>query len=68
MILSEAHHADKIVVAWGTHGTFMRRDRAVLDLLKDFDLYCMGTTNDGHPKHPLYLRSDTELELFRGAA
>lgn len=67
-ILIEAEHCDLIVAAWGTHGAFMDRDQAVLDLLKGFDLHCMGRTKDGHPKHPLYLRNDTQLELFRGAA
>ena len=67
-ILHEARLADTIVVAWGNDGVHLGRDQAVLDLLHGFDLYCMGTTKAGHPKHPLYLRSDTKLELFRGAA
>jgi hypothetical protein len=47
--------ADVIVAAWGVHGTFAGRDRAVTALLGD-RLACLGVTKDGHPRHPLYLR------------
>lgn len=29
------------------------------------DAYCFGKTKDGHPKHPLFLASHTELTKFR---
>lgn len=29
-------------------------------------IYCLGTTKDGHPRHPCYLPYDTELEEFGG--
>lgn len=63
-ILKEAKAADRIVVAWGTHGGFKGRDKQVLELLKDFELYCLGRTKDGHPRHPLYLKKTTPLEEF----
>lgn len=66
-ILFQARMANVIVVAWGNDGTFMGRDQAVLDLLKEFNLFCMGCTKGGHPKHPLYLRNDIQLEGYRGA-
>lgn len=43
------------IAAWGAHGAFMRRDELVALLLPQ--LHCLGTTKDGHPRHPLYLRS-----------
>lgn len=50
----------RVLCAWGANGSFMNRDRAVLDLLADRDLVCLGTTKAGHPKHPLYIRGDTQ--------
>lgn len=49
-----------IVAAWGVHGTFMGRDREVRKMF-DGQLHHLGLTKDGHPKHPLYLKSDTSL-------
>ncbi len=63
-IRGEAHMADKIVLGWGIHGPFMDRDRQVLSLLKQFKLFCLGRTKDGHPRHPLYIKKTTPLEEF----
>lgn len=53
------------VCAWGTLGG--QRGRRVHARLLDSgaELACLGRTLHGHPKHPLYLRSDTPLEVFR---
>ncbi len=63
--LLRAYHntSARSVACWGTHGTFQNRDKVVTELLGD--LYCLGTTKDGHPKHPLRLRADTPLQPFR---
>jgi hypothetical protein len=58
-IARAARDADAIVAAWGVHGALLRRDRAVLDLLADRPLLCLGRTRAGHPRHPLYLRAAT---------
>ncbi len=52
---------DRLIVAWGAHGSFKNRDREVYELLRGKSLWCFGVTKDGHPKHPLYLRGDTPL-------
>lgn len=66
-ILKEARNADKIVLAWGTHGSYMNRDQDVLAMLEaeHCELFCLGQTKRGYPKHPLYLRADTPLQQFR---
>jgi hypothetical protein len=52
-----------IVVAWGTHSR-PERVKEVLALSQGVPLQCLGTTKDGHPKHPLYIRGDQPLIPF----
>ena len=42
---------------------FLERDKQVIEILKSkygAFTYCLGTTKDGHPKHPLYIKSETK--------
>ena len=57
-ILDAAFHADRVIIAWGTHGTYRERDQQVLALLEraDCEPYHLGLTREGQPRHPLYLR------------
>lgn len=55
-----------VIAAWGTHGA--RNDRgqrvaAELDAA-GVRMLCLGTTKDGHPRHPLYLPGNTRLEPY----
>ncbi len=52
-----ASRVDKVILAWGVNGTFMNRDIHIYQLLKK-KAYCIDKSKDGHPKHPLYLKSD----------
>lgn len=47
------------VAAWGNGGRYQDRDTHVLPLLRS--LRCLGTTKQGLPLHPLYLRATTKL-------
>ena len=58
-LLQEAQKASRILVGWGVHGTFLGRDKEVLELLRPFELSCLGRTKAGMPRHPLYIRADT---------
>ncbi len=54
-----------VVAGWGTKGTLLGRDRQVMQLLRcKQDVYCLGVTKDGHPRHPLYVRGDIRLARF----
>ena len=56
-ILDGAVWADQVVAAWGTHGAHLNRGPTVEALLRDagHDLYHLGLSKAGHPKHPLYI-------------
>jgi len=55
------------IACWGIWGTYMNRGEKVIELLGKENLSCLGLTKSGQPKHPLYLKGDTEpmsLNLF----
>jgi hypothetical protein len=56
----------RTVCAWGTGGALEGRAVAVRGMLvaAGVELWCLGRTGAGHPRHPLYLRRETPLELF----
>ena len=47
----------KIIVGWGTRGTMLNRHSEILKMAHrlTIDLYCLGVTTTGQPKHPLYI-------------
>jgi hypothetical protein len=62
-IVKECSLAHTVVAAWGAHGTFRGRAADVLAILAR-PLSCLGTTNGGQPRHPLYLPYQTPLRAF----
>lgn len=58
-----ADEAHRIVCCWGARIT-PARQRHVLSALRPRDVYHLGLTKDGFPRHPLYLRADTKPELW----
>jgi hypothetical protein len=65
-ILEHAKLASLVVVAWGANGTFLDRDKDVLWMLaaNEIEPHCISLTKDGHPSHPLRLRSDLKPTRF----
>ncbi len=47
-----------IVCAWGAHGTRQMANVAV-KAFGDVELWCLGVTKSGEPRHPLYLAEST---------
>lgn len=63
-ILTECKARGGIATAgWGVHGSFMGRDRIAARIAREVgvQLYCLGVTKDGQPKHPLYVGYDQPL-------
>jgi len=65
-ILEWAQRAERVIVAWGTHGSLHQRDRHVLALLRQagIETFCWGFNQNGSPKHPLYLPRNSPLLPF----
>ncbi len=55
-----------VIAAWGTLGSLRGRDRQVIDLFvqRGVTLKCLGKTQAGHPRHPLYVPANAKLEDF----
>lgn len=60
-IMTKVLEADFVVLAWGTHGSHRGRDLEVLELLRGYECLTLGTTKDGHPKHPCRIAYATPL-------
>lgn len=67
-IREAAERATIIVAAWGVHGDWNGRDRQVLDLLRDYEVRCLGRTKKGLPRHPLFVAAGTMTERFAAAS
>jgi hypothetical protein len=57
----EEHRRTKLVMGWGAHGTLLDRGRDLSRLALDVHRRpeCFGLTQNGQPKHPLYLAAKT---------
>lgn len=55
---------------WCTWGGYVRQKKfkayfkGIADLLKDRKCACLSKTKTGHPRHPLYVKINTDFECF----
>lgn len=63
-ILDIAKQVGSVVCCWGVHGSHLGRDELVRATLHKSVLTHLGLTKGGQPKHPLYLRKDTERRIW----
>ncbi len=65
ILLESARSAQMILLAWGNHGQYQNRGKVVIKLLAEFEtLHSLGLTKRGEPRHPLYLKRDTQPRLY----
>lgn len=57
-LLTLANQSQLIVAAWGNHGSFLERSSAVKQLIGD--LHYLSLNGSGEPKHPLYIKANTQ--------
>jgi hypothetical protein len=60
-----AGKVQRLVLAWGDRGIYLDRGAKVKRALSArYSLYCLGTTRNLHPRHPLYLKKEVRPILF----
>lgn len=66
-ILRTCKDADLVIAAWGENGKFKSRNAFVESLIckEGIDLYCLGLTKEGYPRHPLFVRGDVQPTLYK---
>lgn len=52
--------SDCVVCAWGKHGSHRGRAKQVIDAFPRRVFHVLALNKDGSPKHPLYVRGDTQ--------
>lgn len=57
-VLLDAHAPNLLVAAWGAHRV---AEKAMDKVPERLPWLCLGTTKDGHPRHPLYVKGDQPL-------
>ena len=57
-IQAAINESDGVIAAWGAFGLAVPDD--VRQVLEGVNLWCLGTTKEGHPRHPLYVKTITD--------
>jgi hypothetical protein len=55
--------SDRIVVAWGSNAQARRLERFEA-IFRGWQFWALGLTKDGFPRHPLYMRADTQPFVY----
>lgn len=68
-LMSLRDSQDLTICAWGNDGTLRRRDESVFALLNDggrSQVFSLGLTKSGNPRHPARLRLTTRFQPWSG--
>lgn len=64
-VTMHAEKAGMVIAAWGNTGYYLHRDKEVLALLSNVDVFALNINKSGQPQHPLYICSDSEPKPYR---
>lgn len=53
-----------VVCAWGANSFARSRSRDFIESMNGRQMFCLGTTKTGEPRHPLYVKGDQPLVPF----
>lgn len=67
-IVEVASQAGIVIAAWGGHCAKSRAKQVfhLVTKVAGQPLRCLGVNDDGSPKHPLYVKGETEPSIFPG--
>ena len=72
MICDTALVSDLLIAAWGAHGAADGRELKIIDALARSPgfvghegIHCLGVIKNGQPRHPLYVKGDTQPQPYR---
>jgi hypothetical protein len=54
-----------VVVGWGAFPLASSRAKVLVELAEGKPLHCLGVAKNGQPRHPLYLRADSQLQAWQ---
>lgn len=60
------HRCDLPIMAWGAHQLAIDRGRSVTSMIRQHRpaVFCFGVTKTKAPRHPLYLKTETQLQHY----
>lgn len=64
-IARQRRHDEPVLAAWGSSKWAHARAREVMGLVSDVRWLCLGTTKDGSPRHPLYVKASQPMIEFK---
>jgi len=70
VMIETSRRGGTIIAGWGSHGLFQERYLYAAELAYQLhiDLYCLGITNSGQPRHPLYVSYESSATPWRPIA
>jgi hypothetical protein len=63
-LLRIAWECETVICAWGKHGAFRKRGKAVASMLDLCNLAALKILSDGSPGHPLYLPKNAQRVAY----
>lgn len=68
-VVQEAQEAGRVLAAWGADPMAVwAASHLVLRIPRNLQIWCLGLTKHGQPRHPLYVHGATVPVVFREAA
>jgi hypothetical protein len=65
-IASAMRRCEVVICAWGAHPAAIAKAEPFIRAIKTFNLpiCCLGKTQSGAPRHPLYIKTGTSLQVY----